>query len=235
MKIGMGSGPLSQFIRGQRAVSRKMAMKLCDALLLDPQERHEVLSEFPEKKNSRILKTEELSYSEFLKLNHDQFSVIADWYHFAILSLVQTHDFKPNTDWIADRLGITIRQTEAAVERLFRLGLIERDGKKKWKLTHRSYRTTDDVENLSLHKSHFQNLELARASLERDALDERDFTTLTVSTRPDRLKKAKELIRRFQDEMMHLLEDIDEPTEVYRMSIELFPLTKLRSKQRSSK
>jgi len=226
-KIGIGSGPLSQILSGRRTVSRKMAVKLCDALLLDPQERHEVLSEFPDKKLEHVLKTG--NASEFLKLSHDQFSVIADWHHFAILYLVETKDFKPKTTWIAERLGIQERQAEQAVERLFRLGLIEAVSKTEWKLTNPSVRTTDDIENLSLRKNHFQNLELARASLEHDSVEDRDFTTLTVATHPNKLKQAKELIRKFQDDMMHLLEDTKESTEVYRMSIELFPLTRLRN------
>jgi hypothetical protein len=43
---------------------------------------------------------------------------------------------------------------------------------------------------------------------------------------PTRLPEAKALLRRFQDELLELVEKDPNPTEVYRVAMQLFPLTR---------
>jgi hypothetical protein len=55
-------------------------------------------------------------------------------------------------------------------------------------------------------------------------VEKRDFTAVTVAVNPKNLSTAKELIRKFQDELCDQLE-AGRCTEVYRLSVQLFPLT----------
>lgn len=231
-RLGIGAGPLSQILSGQRRVSRNLAQRICDALLLDPQERHEVLSRFPQKRPVRPQDSAagDSVGPDYLKLTADQFKVISDWYCYAILSLIRTKGFKNDPAWIAGRLGIKVTEAKSALERLLRLELIEADESGKLRRTINHLRTTDDITSLSIRRGHLQTLELARHSLEQDPVNRRDFTTVTFPTHPKRLKAAKELIRKFQDDLTLLMEgapeEAHENTEVYRFSTELFPLTK---------
>jgi uncharacterized protein (TIGR02147 family) len=93
--------------------------------------------------------------------------------------------------------------------------------------SEKNYRTPDDVVDSSLKKGNAETLDLARESLYRDAIDERDFTAVTVAVNPKNLRTAKEMIRKFQDDLCDRLED-GTRTEVYRLSVQLFPLTKLK-------
>jgi uncharacterized protein (TIGR02147 family) len=70
-------------------------------------------------------------------LGLDAFHLIADWYHYAILELCTCEDFEPRAEWVAERLGITANETELALERLQRLGLLE--------ITKGRWKTRDDV------------------------------------------------------------------------------------------
>jgi hypothetical protein len=72
-------------------------------------------------------------------------------------------------------------------------------------------------------------LELARKSLYRDPVEARDLTSVTMAIDPKNLSMAKEKIRQFQDELAQMLAT-GTPTEVYRVSMQMFPL---RSQQRS--
>jgi hypothetical protein len=54
---------------------------------------------------------------------------------------------------------------------------------------------------------------------------ERDFTTVTMAIDKRKLSTAKELIRKFEDELSDLLES-GHRTDVYRLSVQLFPFTK---------
>ena len=53
--------------------------------------------------------------TQYVQLTLDHFSVISEWYHFAILSLAETQDFKSYPAWIAGRLGISQKDAKAAV------------------------------------------------------------------------------------------------------------------------
>jgi uncharacterized protein (TIGR02147 family) len=229
-KLGIGAGPLSQILSGSRKISVKMAERLCDSLMLDPQERSEFLRYF-KGGTSASLKSDEVDYEEFLKLSGDQFKVISEWYYFGILSLTLTRGFKNDATWVSKRLGITRIEASQALDRLFRLGMLETENGKV-KRNKPKYRTSDDVTNLSIRKAHFQTLEMAKKSLERDPVERRDFTTITIPTHPKKIKEAKELIRKFQNDLCGLMMDTPEKTEVYKLSMELFPLTQVQNEKR---
>ena len=51
----------------------------------------------------------------------DKFSVISEWYHYAILELTYVSGFKADYKWIARKLSITVEEAKVAIERLIRL------------------------------------------------------------------------------------------------------------------
>ena len=169
--------------------------------------------------------------SNYLQLSADQFRIIGEWYHLAILSLIRTKGFVSKPEWIAQRLGITEREATQAVERLKRLELIEISTRGVIRRTSASLRTSDDVAHLSIRRAHEQSLDLAKEALQKVPVGLRDFTSVTMPTSPKRLARAKELIRKFQDELSDILEDESDPNiprdEVYQFCVQLFPLTKV--------
>ncbi len=67
--------------------------------------------------------------------------MIADWEHYAILDLVDTDGFRSDDAWIAEKLGLSLEQTRAALQRLFRLNLMTvKDGVYKPVYQYLSYR-----------------------------------------------------------------------------------------------
>ena len=224
-RLGMSPGAVSQILNGKRFVSKKIAQKICDKLLLDPQEKSEIVGLFPEQKKELLNNT--ALEPNYLQLQSDQFRVISDWYYLAILSLMKTRGFKQSPQWISKRLGISQKEAKEAMTRLKRLGLIEKDKKGGLKRSVPRYRTSDDTKDVSVQKSHFQSLELAQKSLTTDPVQERDFTSITMAINSKKLAEAKVLIRKFQDELNGLLED-STPDQVYRLCVQLFPLSQGR-------
>lgn len=222
----MNSGALSSFMNGKRRVSQKMATRIADNLGLDPQERAEVLVQFRIRQNEHSKEGAASGVLRYLQLSTDQFRLIAKWHHFAVLSLIRTEDFQSAPDWIAKRLGITVTQCKEALERLSRLGLISIDATGKLRRGKAKFRTVDNIANVSLRQAHAENLELAKEALTKNSVDERDFTAATMAIDPQKLPEAKERIRKFQDELADFLESGSQ-TEVYKICIQLFPLTVL--------
>lgn len=229
-RVGVHVGALTNVMSGKRNVSRKLAERIVTRLDLDPQERSEILSLFPDKRrNSKSgVNQSEVISPKYLALTAAQFRTMAEWEHFAVLSLLECSDFRSELDWISKRLGMTAARARQVIDRLTELGHIRAASDGTIELTHAGVRTSDDIADLSLKLHHSQGLDLAKESLYRDSVELRDFTAVTMAIDPEKLSVAKERIRKFQDELSDLLESGTSRTEVYRLSMQLFPLSTLR-------
>ena len=227
-KLGLSAGAISELFNGQRKVSAKLAERISQRLALDPQERAELFELFPKKirrpKHKPMDSTRDSMDPNYLQLSADQFRVIGDWYHFAILTLMRSKGFKSNVNWIANRLNLSLNVTKTALERLKRLDLVQEDQQGKLTRSKTRYRTSDDVANTSVRRAHSEYLNRAQNALDTLPVDQRDFTSLMLTLSPHQLPRAKEMIRKFQDDLAAELEASPRP-EVYQLCIQLFPLT----------
>lgn len=229
-RLGMQPAATNEILKGQRRVSRKIAEKIADGLMLDPSERADLLRDFPLKlkrdTQAQKRRTQEL---EVLKLNSNQYELISDWIHFAILSLIRVKDFKSDVDWMGKRLSVSTEEIRKALLRLQHLNLVHIDSNGVMTRTAHPIRTTDDVVDLSIQRMHMNDMDMAKKKIQEIRLDERDFTNYTFAANPKTLKHAKEIIRKAQDDLAALMDDGD-AHEVYRVCMYLFPLTKLEEK-----
>jgi uncharacterized protein (TIGR02147 family) len=225
-KVGVHVGALTYIINGKRNVSRTLAERIAQRLFLDPQQRSELLRLFPEK--TRYRKAGDAPTPpgpRYLELTASQFKALAEWEHLALLSLAKCADFDSRPEAIAQRLGITVSRARQVTERLLQLGLFEQSPEGGLTRSPQAFRTSDEVADLSLKRHHEQSFELAKESLFRDDVSIRDFTSITMAIDPKKISMAKERIRQFQDELSDLLES-GHRAEVYRLSMQLFPLSK---------
>lgn len=209
------SGRLSEIFSGKRNLSAKLSKKILLQMAAST-ESHRRFSEAI----AGVPQT-----SDYLLLEEDRFSVIADWYHFAILSLIETKNFSPNSHWIAKRLGISAVQSEMALERLLRLGLLERDSQSRLRLAQAHTTTTSDIPSGALKASHRQTLEQAIECLETVDVEEREISSITMAIDVHKLPEAKKLVKDFRRRLAKLLEQ-GQRTEVYNLNIQLVPVTK---------
>lgn len=234
---------LSEILNGKRRVSKKLAVRLLDRVNPNPVELNKILRSFEatpqsaestastEKRAQKAPGTKPASYQQ---LSMDHFNVVADWYHFAILSLAETEDFVGEAAWISQRLGLRKRVTETALKRLERLGLLIRDPAGHLQATGAQFSSPDEIASRALRRSHAQHLDLALHSLEAHEIKVRDFTGITMAIDPEKLPEAKNRIRAFRDELCSYLES-GSKKEVYRMNIQLMPLSRLETEDGEEK
>ena len=214
-KLGLNHSAVSEILNGKRKVGIKLARRLADSLMLEAEQRSALFSP-PSPSDSR-------GHTRAL-LEADQFKVIADWYHFAILSLAETKGFKSDVIWIARRLGIHKSQAKDAVERLCRLQMMRTKGDRLF-TTGRYFSSPDGISDLAVRRTHHQYLEMAGQALTTSSVDERDFTAVTMAIDPRKLPEAKRRVRAFRDDLCAFLESGDKK-EVFEMCLQIFPLTK---------
>lgn len=218
--LDLPSGRVSQLLSRKRNFTPSLGKKIALRLNYDPLKTHQLIASISQ---ARTLPT--ASEDTYSTLDMDQFQSIADPIHFALLSLVETDDFQSTPKFIAARLGISAVEARAAIERLVRVGLLKNNEGKITLANSPGLTTTHDIQSSALQHAHAKTLEHAAASLEAVAVELRDITSITMAIDPDRLPEAKKKLRSLRRELCAHLEG-GKKSEVYRLNIQLVPVTK---------
>lgn len=169
------SGRLTEYLNRTRKITVKSAIKISSKLKLEEQEKNAFVSACSKKIERQHVEL------EFLQLKQDQYDVLADWHHYAILNLMKTDDFESDVTWISKRLGLDLSQVNHSLSKLKRLGLIQEENAQfsrtdsKFGLT-----TSQDIPCEALRESHRQNIDQAREALETVPVGLRDITSITM-------------------------------------------------------
>ena len=218
--LGVSHTVLSLVLSGKRPLSKKAAIKVSDFLGFDPTQRDSLLA------NRKSIGPCPAGQTDYQQISLDVFSVVSDWYHFAILSLLILPGAKFEPRWISSKLGISEIESKLAIERLVRLGLVEKNSKGQWKQAGKSIKIDNPHSTAATRKFHTQLLAKALESLEHDPFDRRDFTAMTLAIDPAQLPYARERIRAFRRDLTDELESRAKPKQVYNLNIQLFPISK---------
>lgn len=159
-------------------------------------------------------------------IDDDTFRLIADWFHYAILSLAEVPNNSYSKSWVARRLGISPEEAKTALFRLRRLGLIEATGRKPTQGFRRvgpPLETTKDIPSAAIQKHHHQNPEKAQVALYKNTVDQRYFGSITAAIDPTDLPELKNVLRSFRSTFRRKV-SLSKRTQVYQFCIQLFPV-----------
>ncbi len=163
-------------------------------------------------------------------MDEQRFGMISHWYNYAIRELVNLKDFREDLRWICRRLGTTVPKNviRDSIYQLLDFGLLSRNRQGKLIYSGGHVRSTDDVRTDGLRMYHGQILDLAKESIESVSVDVREVSGGCFAVSNKSLPRAKELIRKFQQDICELLED-KAGDEVYQLEVAFFPLTNRES------
>jgi uncharacterized protein (TIGR02147 family) len=215
--LGVSSGALSEIFRGKRRLSKKKALTLATTLELRKSEWQQFMSAFDGDAADASLK--------YSKIQMDHYKIISDWQHLALLSLIETSSFENDSQWIARKLGISQANARSAMDRLIETNLVSMVGNKPRRTSER-ITTADGVTNLPLRAAHRKSMELASSALDKISVDMRDFVPMTSAVDLDKIPEVKKIIRKCLNQISTLLDEGNR-TEVYKISVQFFPLTQL--------
>lgn len=170
-------------------------------------------------------------YRQAHHLTHDRFEYLGKWYYAAIREMVALPDFKEDPAWIAGSLkpSITEAQAEAAIEVLLRLGLISRDDEGGFVISEKSLATAEEVNSLAITNFHKTMIQRASEALHLCRGNDRNISSLTVAMSKEKFDQVKQRIHEFRKELRVLLQDCDDPEEVYQINFQLFGLTEVKN------
>jgi uncharacterized protein (TIGR02147 family) len=212
---------------GTRPLTIKSASRFADSACMDPDLRRKFIGSVAGVDVSNANPKQPLPTKSGAHVSRqiqmDQFHIISDWYHYAILSLGEISSSIWDANFISRRLGITTPQASRAMSRLERLKLVKLRGI-KFSQNGSSLKTSEDVSSAAIKKHHRQNLEKSSHSLSADPVAERDFSSVTTAIAHEDIDKAKQLIRKFRKDFLELAEKNTNKERIYNLSVQLFPV-----------
>lgn len=226
---------LSSVLKGERKLSTELADKIGHQLNLGTVEQKYfqllILYKYAKNDAERMMYTELLEATKPDTINSqfsvsiDSFRFIDDWYHAAILEMIELKNFKFNYEWMAKKLGrgLNPELVEAAVARLVRLGLLE-DHKKTLKRKEGNFVVDKNIPSDAIKKHHDQFIQFARQAIFDQPINERDIRSSTITLKKKNYKKAQEILKKAHAELVEL-SCKDDGEEVYQICSQLFKLT----------
>jgi len=236
-EIGLSSARLSEVLQGKQGLSRKVAEKIAGRIDLGGEEA-EAFCDLVDMEHARSREQRDQARArveerwldrDYRSVQQDVFSAISDWYHFALLRLLETRRFRESPEWIARSLSITPMEAQLAIDRLLRLGLLERDSGGKLRPSSDFVSTTDGVPSQAIRSFHAQVLRKALSALEEQGVERRNFSANILAVQRADLPKAKEALRRFRRRFTKDYARPGRADSVYCLSVQLFDLTQERS------
>lgn len=209
--LDIDSSSLSKIMTGRRDASSAIINSVARVLKLDLGSIGKVYRE-----------------QEFSSLSEKQFSIIADWQHFAILDLVQLRTFKPDLDWMAKQLSIEKALVKNSVDRLLACGLLKAEN---GTLIKTSAQFTNDLglrSSVAQKEYQRQVVQLGLSAIDDCESFKKEICSITIAANPAKLELAREKIKQFRRDMCALMED-GQSEEVYHLAIQLYPVTNRQS------
>jgi uncharacterized protein (TIGR02147 family) len=142
--------------------------------------------------------------TEFFEIEPDLYSFFSKWYHPAIIELAKLKDFQPNPKWIAKKLGIDLITADLAIDRLFRLGFLKKDGDQT--VPAHPNRVIKDLPSAALREFHREMLNRSLKMLDAEALSDRRVTGSMMAIDKDTIAEVIKRIADFRQELLRFVE-----------------------------
>ena len=163
--------------------------------------------------------------NRFLQLTDDTFKILADWYHFAILSAMEMNFYDGSLAFLTRVMRLETDVVQAALDRMLEHGMVKLN-EGKYYPTGEIFSTTNDIESRALKQSHKQTMDQVKACLDEVPVELRDITSATICIDIDKIPEAKKMIKEFRRNLSRFLES-GKKSAVYNINIQLHPVSEI--------
>ncbi|NUN06175.1 MAG: DUF4423 domain-containing protein [Bdellovibrio sp.] len=227
--LGLSSSRFSEILNTKVGISESRAAQIADKLQLSEKEKNYFIDLVQsEHARSAVAKKAALGrlrerFAGARKIEKQEFFLVSDWHNLAFLELLNVKGIRHTVNDFASYLGLREEIVQQTLERLTQLGYIAKEGD-VWVATEPDTTTDTDIPSEAIRNYHKQILVKAQVALERDPVDERDFSSLVFAMDRGQIGYAKERIREFRRSLVKELEDTSEKDSVYCFSLQFFNL-----------
>lgn len=235
--IDISPSSLSLILKGSQGLSVEKAKCIAKNIGMN-KEQEGLFCDLVESKHSRNKQKRKDAHQRILNQNKnargvislDTFSVISDWFHYAILELMSLKNFKSDSNWIARKLSISVSEVKKAIVRLENQKMVVVE-KGVFRATDSDTLSPSDFTSSALKKFHKQILNKAIMAIDEQELNQRDFSSITLAFDSADMKEAKKDILNFRRSFMKKYGSSTEKNTVYNLGISFFRLTNEKDKK----
>jgi uncharacterized protein (TIGR02147 family) len=131
---------------------------------------------------------------------------------------------------------IPLPQVKASLALLLKLGLLEKDSNGKYSQTSKHLTTGENISSMAVRKHHENMGTLAVTALEDTPKNERDISGITMGLSKEGFEALKAELANFRRRVKEIAaESESEEESVYRINLQLFPLSKPARKTKEGK
>lgn len=174
--------------------------------------------------------------SQANQVSLETFSLVSDWYHWAILEMTDLEGFESDPKYVQRQLGgqVDLPTVKLAIERLLKAGLMVRqpDGRLA-RASKESNETSTQVPRPpeAINAYHRQMGTLGLKAVQEQSPDERTFYGTTLSFRQENMRKVQEIMKEAHLQVLRFAEH-GKGEDVYQLNTQFFRLAGTPRKKR---
>ncbi len=228
--LDLSPSALSEYLNGKLTFSEERVLQVCKKIQLKTIQKEHWLDlikmESSSSKADREVaaaKVRARSSQEKGTIALDLFQVVSDWYHFALLELIDVNPEYQDHKAASKALGINVKTVKESWERLIQVGLAEKqDG--IYKASTLATFAGEDVPSAALRNFHAGLISKALIAQEEQPIDKKEFVSIVFSFRKEDLKSIKDEVYKFQVDLTNKYAQKKNKDSVYCLSTQLFNL-----------
>jgi uncharacterized protein (TIGR02147 family) len=233
--IGLSPSTLSEILNGKLFLSEERVIQVSKKLNLNGnQVEHWVDLIKMENSSSKVekevasVKVKARLKNEKGNISLDLFQVISDWYHYALLELIDIDSKYQNHKYAALALNIDEVTVKESWERLIKVGLAEKSDESYKAKTLATF-AGEDVPSAALRNFHAGLMNKALVAQEIQTLENKEFLSIVFSFAHKDLKDIKDELYKFLIDLTNKYSQKNNKDSVYCLGTQLFDLVDRRT------
>ncbi len=233
-KVGLDASFLVKLFQEQVHLSQKSNSRFIEFLNLNSKEKEylEVLISYNRAKKSSEVQIYyqrliSLRMPHIKKIESDQYEFFNHWFYTAIYEVMRCHNFKGDFRELGRKLRPSISAIEAknAVKLLERLGFVSIEPGGKYQVKDASLSTGESWMSKAISEYQKKLIGMGIEAIENISKEDRDISTVTVSLSRGTFDTVRERIQSMRKELLELASLEKNPSLVYQMNFQIFPLS----------
>ncbi len=228
--LELSPSALSEYLSGKLSFSEERVMQVAKKIQIKPTQREHWLDlikmESSSSKADRevaAVKVRARSSQEKGNLALDLFQIVSDWYHYALLELIDVDSKYQDHKAAAKALRIDTKTVKESWERLIQVGLAEKsDG--VYKASSLATFAGEDIPSAALRNYHAGLISKSLIAQEEQPIEKKEFISIVFSFNSADLKSIKDELYKFEVDLTNRYSQNKNKDSVYCLSTQLFNL-----------